>query len=72
MTLYADVLFAINFSMDFLSLYLTSVILHKKIYKSRIIISALLGGLYGVVEMLISIDKVISVLISVFVSDVSR
>lgn len=57
MVLYADVLFAINFSMDFLALFLTKRILHKKIYKIRILISALIGGIYSVIEMIIAIDN---------------
>ena len=68
MTLYIDVLFAINFSMDFLSLYLTSVILHKKIYKTRIIISAVLGSIYGIIEFIFPLKATISILFSIMVS----
>lgn len=68
MTLYVDVLFAINFSMDFLSLFITMKILHKRVYKSRIITSSALGGLYGVCEMLIQTSFVLSILVNVAVS----
>ena len=68
MTLYVDVLFAINFSMDFLSLFITMKILHKKVYKARTLISSTLGGLYGVCEMLIQTSFVISVIVNVAVS----
>lgn len=68
MTLYIDVLFAINFSMDFLSLYLTSVILHKRLYKSRILISSLIGALYGVIEIIININVVLGAIINLAIS----
>ncbi len=53
MVLYADVLFAINFSMDFLALFITLKIMHKRLYKLRILLSALIGGTYSVIEMVI-------------------
>lgn len=68
MTLYVDVLFAINFSMDFLSLYLTGRLLRKKIYKIRIIIAALIGGLYGILEFFLTLSPLISSFISVLIS----
>ncbi len=68
MVLYADVLFAINFSMDFISLFLTSIVTHRKIHKVRILISACLGGIYGIFDVLVDISPVIQILISVVVS----
>ncbi len=68
MTLYADVLFAINFSMDFLSLFITEMILHKKIHKKRILISGVIGGLYGVFELLVPTKVVLGAIINVGVS----
>ncbi len=68
MTLYIDVLFAINFSMDFLSLYLTSIILHKRLYKSRMLISALIGGLYGAIELLLSNGVIEGAIINLAIS----
>ncbi len=58
MVLYADVLFAINFSMDFLALFITTRIMHKRLYKVRILISALIGGIYSIIEMVITIQNV--------------
>lgn len=43
-TVYADVLFLVNFSMDILTLYMTSRITHKKTTKCRLVISAAIGG----------------------------
>lgn len=69
MVLYADVLFAINFSMDFLALFLTKRILHKKIYKIRILISALIGAIYSIIEMVITIyNPILHIGISLFIS----
>jgi stage II sporulation protein GA (sporulation sigma-E factor processing peptidase) len=67
-TLYIDVLFAINFSMDFISLYITSLILKKRLYKTRILISSLIGGLYGALELLISTNAVIGLIINISIS----
>ena len=68
MVLYADVLFAINFSMDFISLFLTSLVTHRKIHKGRILISACLGGAYGVFDVLVKTSPVIQILISIAIS----
>ena len=68
MTLYIDVLFAINFSMDFLSLFITKMILHKKIYKARILIASVIGGIYSVVEILMPLNAVIRAIINVLLS----
>ena len=47
-TLYGDVLFLVNFSMDFLTLYITAAILHRSVKKLRFVLSAAIGGIYGV------------------------
>lgn len=56
MVLYADVLFAINFSMDFLAIFLTSIFMHFKIHKLRIILSSLIGATYGVVQIFFNLN----------------
>lgn len=68
MTLYVDVLFAINFSMDFLSLFITEMILHKKIHKKRILVSATIGGLYSVLELLVPTKIILGATINVCIS----
>ena len=47
-TVYADLLFLINFSMDFLCFYLTGAILHKKISVMRSLLASAAGGVYSV------------------------
>ena len=37
-TLYGDVLFLVNFSMDFLTLYITALILHRSVKKRRFVL----------------------------------
>lgn len=70
MTLYADVLFAINFSMDFLSLFICSIILHKKAERKRIIIASLIGALYGVIDVIFSKSQLLSLIFCVLISAV--
>lgn len=67
MAVYVDVLFAINFSMDFLSLFFTAKVLHKRINKIRMIFAALIGGAYGVFDVLVNINLVIKAFICVIV-----
>lgn len=67
MTLYVDVLFAINFSMDFLSLFFTAKLLHKNTAKARILIASLIGGLYGIIDVLVQFPPVIKAIICVLV-----
>lgn len=50
-TVYGDVLFLINFSMDFFSLYICAKILHKKIRTLPLTVSASIGGAYAVASL---------------------
>lgn len=67
MTVYADVLFLINFSMDFLTLYFTGKIAHKPMKTYKICISAAIGGLLGTAVSIFTTrnDLLASVLTSV-------
>ena len=47
-TVYADLLFLINFSMDFLCFYITSAILHRKLSAVRALLASVGGGVYSV------------------------
>lgn len=47
-TLYGDVLFIVNFTMDFLTLYITAMILRRKLRPRAFMVSASLGAAYGV------------------------
>ena len=51
--IYGDVLFIINFSMDFLSLYIVGRLLHFRLKPWRVIFGASVGAVYGVVELLL-------------------
>ncbi|MBQ9744965.1 MAG: sigma-E processing peptidase SpoIIGA [Clostridia bacterium] len=68
MVVYADILFAINFSMDFISMFITQLLLNRKINKRRILLSSALGGLYGVFELLVPVNTVIGIIINLSVS----
>lgn len=46
--LYADVLFFVNLSMDFLTIYITSKLTHGKTTFLRLMISSVIGAVYGV------------------------
>jgi stage II sporulation protein GA (sporulation sigma-E factor processing peptidase) len=46
--LYGDVLFFVNFSMDFLTLYVTAQILHRKVRPLRMAVASAIGAVYGV------------------------
>ena len=47
-TVYADLLFLVNFSMDFLCFYITSAILRKKLNTLRALLASIAGGVYSV------------------------
>lgn len=66
--LYADILFAINFSMDFLALFICSLLLHTKTGRIRIVLSAILGALFGVIEVILSLNQFWSFILSLIVS----
>ncbi len=60
--LYADILFFINFSMDFITLYLTSRLTSGPPAGVRFVLSAILGGIYGTLAVALGIDGVPGVL----------
>lgn len=49
--IYGDVLFAVNFSMDFLSLYVAGRITHERMRPLPLAAGATIGGLYGVAAL---------------------
>lgn len=65
MVIYVDVLFLINFSMDFLSLFFCSKIFHRKIQRGRMIVSSTLGAIYATFQVLLDISSVFSVFLLV-------
>ena len=54
MVVYGDLLFLINFSMDFLCFYLTCLLLHTKIPTFRVCIASIIGGVYSVASLLLA------------------
>lgn len=62
LTLYADVLFLIDFSMDFVSLYITGRMTHVRAKAWRMILAAALGALCSVLLTCFEAGRVISVL----------
>lgn len=51
-TVYVDLLFLINFSMDFLCLFLTSRLLSRRLSLPRALLAATLGGIYAITELI--------------------
>lgn len=56
-TVYGDLLFLINFSMDFLVLFITSKFLSVKLRPLRAAIAAAIGGAYGVLALFLDMDR---------------
>ncbi len=60
---FADLLFLINFSMDYICLYITVKILHQKIKLSRILLSSAIGGIYSVAALFLPFSSAIELLV---------
>ncbi len=58
-TIYADVLFAIDLSMDFLALYITAYLLKFKIKKHRLALAGVIGALYSVISVVLRRDSIV-------------
>ncbi len=67
-TIYADVLFLVNFTMDFLTLFVTSSILRRKAGNLRLTLSAALGGAYGVAAVFLKGPLIINIVLNLAVS----
>ncbi len=59
-TVYADIFFLINFSMDFLALFLVAKLLDKRIGVLRFVFSAVIGGVYACVALFLPFSGLIS------------
>ena len=60
---YADLLFLVNFSMDFLCFYLCARLLHRPLSLWRGMLASALGGVYAVAVLFWTVDKVPAFLI---------
>ncbi len=58
--IYGDVLFFVNFSMDFLTLFLTSHLLHLPSRAWRMALAAAIGGVYGVASLFFPMPTVLT------------
>ena len=63
MIVYGDLLFLINFSMDFLCFYLSCLLLHRKMKVGRTCAASILGGIYSVASLFILVSGSISFVI---------
>lgn len=54
MVVYGDLLFLINFSMDFLCFYFLCLLLHKRLPVLRVCVASALGGAYSVASLFIN------------------
>lgn len=62
---YVDVLFLINFCMDFLALFLSGTIMHLETAKGHLTVSSAIGGIYAVLAALFPGNAIIGALIGI-------
>ena len=67
-TLYGDILFLVNFTMDFLTLFITASILKRKVSTLRLSLSSSLGAIYGVVACFMTAGTLIYIVLNVAIS----
>lgn len=65
--IYADILFAVNFSMDFLALYITAFILKLKFSVKRCVFSAALGAIYGTASVYFDLGALVEGALTVLI-----
>ena len=66
--LYADVLFLVNFTMDFLTLFIAASLTRRKIKTLRLSASSAVGAMYGVASCFMGGTVLFRILINVAVS----
>ena len=67
-TVYVDVLFFINFSMDFITLWLSALITSRRRSAIRLSLAACVGGIYGILCVLLSLSTTATYLLSALIS----
>ena len=60
---YVDLLFLINFSMDYLCLYICARVLHRKMRLSSMLIASAIGGIYSVLSLFFVFSSAIALAI---------
>ena len=66
-TVYADILFFVNFSMDFLCFYLMNTLFSRKMRLLPSVLAAVIGAAYGVASVLWPIDGLLLLVIDLLV-----
>lgn len=61
---YADLLFLVDFSMDFLCFFITARLLHRRFFFVRSILAAAIGGVYSVLALLVRFAAPLGFLLS--------
>ncbi|MBO5416794.1 MAG: sigma-E processing peptidase SpoIIGA [Clostridia bacterium] len=64
-TVYVDLLFLINFSMDFLCFFLCAKLLGRKLSLGRALLASALGGIYANAALFMSLGRILSLLIDI-------
>ncbi len=64
---YVDLLFLINFSMDYLCLYICAKIMRRKMRLPRMLIASIIGGCYSVASLFLPTQSIISLIIDALV-----
>ena len=67
MIVYGDLLFLINFSMDFLCFYIACLLLHKRIAIFRTCLASVIGGIYSVAALFIKTQGGIALFLDISV-----
>ena len=67
MDVYADLLFLINFSMDFLCLFLSMGLLHLRKVRWRMLLASALGGVYSVLALFVTLQPWLSLTVDLAV-----
>ena len=66
-TVYADIVFCLNFITDYTLLYISAYSINIKIKQIRIIAAAFIGGIYGVICNVLSIKSGLLLILNIFV-----
>lgn len=64
---YVDLLFLINFSMDFLCFYISSGILRRKLNPIKTVVSSAIGGIYSVAVLFFEMNSAVSFIIDMLI-----
>ena len=67
MDVYADLFFLINFSMDYICLYISGKILRLNVSAAKHVISSVLGGLYSVVALFLNVGSILAFIIDILI-----